>query len=169
MRKTKVANILIVEDEPAVQELLAFNMKLCGYCVTQAYDTASAIEHINRLLPLTPDLILLDWMLPGISGVEFAKKLRADQRTHHVPIIMLTARGDERDKALGLESGADDYITKPFSPRDLMVRISAVLNRHTGDKTVSASNQEVSLTTHSVSASGAMSDHDMGSSDVMWW
>ena len=129
MKRTKAANILIVEDEPAVQELLAFNMILCGHRVSQAYDAASALTHINRA-PSLPDLILLDWMLPGISGVEFAKRLRADQRTQYISIIMLTARTDERDKALGLESGADDYITKPFSPRDLMARVRAVLNRH---------------------------------------
>ncbi len=168
MNKTKVANILIVEDEPAVQELLAFNMLLCGHRVSQAFDTASALTHINRA-PSLPDLILLDWMLPGISGVEFARRLRADQRTHHISIIMLTARTDESDKALGLESGADDYITKPFSPRELMARISAVLNRHTSDETVFATGPEVPSATRSVSANGAMSDHDMGSSDVMWW
>ena len=162
-----MANILIVEDEPAVQELLAFNMKQCGYCVAQAYDTVSALTYISWTNPL-PDLILLDWMLPGISGVELAKRLRADQRTRNIPIIMLTARTDEHDKVLGLESGADDYITKPFSPRDLMARISAVLNRNTGDETVSAIGPELPSTTHSVSANGAMSDHDMGSSDVIW-
>lgn len=130
MKKTKAANILIVEDEPAVQELLAFNMGLCGYCVTQAYDTASALAHINRLLPLTPDLTLLDWMLPGISGIEFAKRLRTGQRTLHIPIIMLTARSDEYDRALGLKSGANDYIIKPFSPRELMARIHSILGIH---------------------------------------
>ena len=86
----------------------------------------AALAEINRALP---DLILLDWMLPGTSGVEMARRLRADSRTRDIPIIMLTARTDERDKILGLESGADDYITKPFSPRELMARIRAVLRR----------------------------------------
>ena len=89
------ANILVVEDEPAIQELLAYNITQCGYRALQALDAASAMAHINRALP---DLILLDWMLPGASGVELARRLRADQRTRNVPIIMLTARGDERDK-----------------------------------------------------------------------
>ena len=168
MKKTKAANILIVEDEPAVQELLAFNMKLCGHRVSQAYDAASALAQINRTLPL-PDLILLDWMLPGISGVEFAKRLRADQRMRPIPIIMLTARTDERDKALGLESGANDYITKPFSPRDLMARVRAVLGRRTGDGTVSATDPELPPAMHNVSANGAISDPDLDSSNVMWW
>ncbi len=120
------ANILLVEDEPAIQELLAFNVTQCGYRAIQALDAASAMSHISHELP---DLILLDWMLPGSSGIELARRLRADQRTRNIPIIMLTARNDERDKVLGLESGADDYITKPFSPRELMARIRAVLRR----------------------------------------
>jgi two-component system phosphate regulon response regulator PhoB len=102
-------------------------------------------------------MILLDWMLPGISGVELARRLRADQRTRNIPIIMLTARTDERDKVLGLESGADDYITKPFSPRELMARIRAVLRRRTpemSDETVSVQGLELSPATHRVTANG---------------
>jgi two-component system phosphate regulon response regulator PhoB len=152
------ANILLVEDEPAIQELLAFNVAQCGYHAIQAYDTTDAIAHISRVLP---DLVLLDWMLPGGSGVELARRLRADSRTRDVPIIMLTARTDERDKILGLESGADDYITKPFSPRELMARIRAVLRRRApqmSDETVTAGGVELSPTTHRVSANGSMVD-----------
>ena len=152
------ANILLVEDEPAIQELLAFNVTQCGYRAIQAHDAASAMEHINRALP---DLILLDWMLPGSSGVELARRLRVDQRTRDIPIIMLTARGDERDKVLGLESGADDYITKPFSPRELIARIRAVLRRRAplaSDETVSAGGLELSPATHRVSANGVVID-----------
>ncbi|CAG0938526.1 Phosphate regulon transcriptional regulatory protein PhoB [Gallionellaceae bacterium] len=152
------ANILIVEDEPAIQELLAFNVTQCGFRAIQASDAASAMEHINRALP---DLILLDWMMPGITGVELARRLRADQRTRDIPIIMLTARGDERDKVLGLESGADDYMTKPFSPRELMARIRAVLRRRApqiSDETVSAGGLALSPATHRVSANGATLD-----------
>jgi two-component system phosphate regulon response regulator PhoB len=148
------ANILLVEDEPAIQELLAFNIAQCGFRAIQAYDVPSAQAEINRALP---DLILLDWMLPGASGVELARRLRADARTRDIPIIMLTARTDERDKILGLESGADDYITKPFSPRELMARIRAVLRRRTpqmSDETVKAGGLELSPTTHRVSANG---------------
>ena len=152
------ANILLVEDEPAIQELLAFNVTQCGYRAIQAHDAASALAHINRALP---DLILLDWMLPGSSGVDFARRLRADQRTRNIPIIMLTARNDERDKIMGLESGADDYITKPFSPRELMARIRAVLRRRapqTSDEVVSAGGLELSPAMHRVSAKGAVID-----------
>lgn len=148
------ANILIVEDEPAIQELLAFNVNLCGFKAIQAPDVASAMKQINRTLP---DLVLLDWMLPDTTGVEFARRLRADQRTRNIPIIMLTARADERDKVMGLESGADDYITKPFSPRELMARIRAVLRRRMpeiSEETVLAAGLELSPTTHRVSAKG---------------
>lgn len=148
------ADILLVEDEPAIQELLAFNIAQCGFRAIKAQDATSAFAQINRALP---DLILLDWMLPGASGVEIARKLRADSRTRDIPIIMLTARTDERDKILGLESGADDYITKPFSPRELMARIRAVLRRRTpqmSDETVRVEGIELSPTTHRVSANG---------------
>lgn len=148
------ANILLIEDEPAIQELLAFNVTQCGYRAIQAHDADSALAHINRALP---DLILLDWMLPGMSGVELARRLRSEQRTQNIPIIMLTARTDERDKILGLESGADDYITKPFSPRELMARIRAVLRRRTpqmSDETVRVDGLELSPVTHRVTANG---------------
>jgi two-component system, OmpR family, phosphate regulon response regulator PhoB len=115
---------------------------------------SSATAEINRALP---DLILLDWMLPDTTGVEFARRLRADQRTRNIPIIMLTARTEERDKVTGLEAGADDYITKPFSPRELMARIRAVLRRRMpqmSEETVSAAGLELSPTTHRVSAKG---------------
>jgi two-component system, OmpR family, phosphate regulon response regulator PhoB len=158
MRRTMAANILLVEDEPAIQELLAFNVTQCGFRATRAHDAAEALAHINDELP---DMILLDWMLPGSSGVELARRLRADQRTRNVPIIMLTARTDERDKVLGLESGADDYITKPFSPRELMARIRAVLRRRApqmSDETVSAGGLKLSPATHRINANGTMLD-----------
>lgn len=149
------ANILLVEDEPAIQELLAFNVLQCGFRAIQALDVSSAAAEINRALP---DLILLDWMLPDTPGVEFARRLRADQRTRNIPIIMLTARTEERDKVMGLEAGADDYITKPFSPRELMARIRAVLRRRMpqmSEETVSMAGLELSPTTHRVSANGS--------------
>ena len=120
------ANILLVEDEPASQELIAFNLNQSGHHVLRAASAEAAMTLVKNALP---DLVLLDWMLPGQSGIEFAKKLRADERTRAVPIIMLTARSDEQDKITGLETGADDYITKPFSPRELQARIKAVLRR----------------------------------------
>lgn len=152
------AKILLVEDEPAIQELLAFNIRQCGYQPIQAEDASTALAHVNRELP---DLILLDWMLPGIGGIELAKRWRADPRTKNVPIIMLTARTEERDKITGLESGADDYITKPFSPRELMARIRAVLRRRApemSEETVSVGALALSPTTHRVSANGESLD-----------
>jgi len=152
------AKILIVEDEPAIQELLAFNIEQAGFQALCAGDADSAWQQIRGG---APDLILLDWMLPGTSGVVLAKHLRADARTKDIPIIMLTARGEERDKVLGLESGADDYITKPFSPRELMARIRAALRRHAPqmpDEMVSAGGLELSPATHRVTAKGAAID-----------
>ena len=114
------ANILVVEDEPAIQELLALNLEHAGHHVMRARDAEQAAELVRHALP---DLILLDWMLPGQSGATFARALRADDRTKQVPIIMLTARGQEQDKVAGLDAGADDYVTKPFSPRALLAKV----------------------------------------------
>ncbi len=149
------ARILIVEDEPAIQELLAFNVLQAGFLAMRAEDGDSAWQQIREN---TPHLILLDWMLPNTSGVVLAKQFRADALTKDIPIIMLTARGEERDKILGLESGADDYITKPFSPRELMARIRAVLRRHVPqmpEESVSAGGIELSPSTHRVTANGS--------------
>ena len=120
------STILVVEDEPAIQELIAVNLSFAGHKVLRANDAEQAQVLINAELP---DLILLDWMLPTASGLSIARKLRADERTRHVPVIMLTAKGAEQDKIDGLEAGADDYITKPFSPKELLARIKAVLRR----------------------------------------
>ncbi len=120
--------ILVVEDEPAIQELIAFNLKSAGHEVLRADNAEKAMQMINEMLP---DLVLLDWMLPQMSGIEFANILRRKERTKTIPIIMLTARIEENDKIQGLDVGADDYITKPFSPRELVARIKAVLRRRT--------------------------------------
>ncbi len=152
---TMNVKILVVEDEPAIQELLVFNMEQAGFEALRAGDADSAWQQIRDN---APDLILLDWMLPGTSGTALAKQLRSDPATRDIPIIMLTARGEERDKVQGLESGADDYITKPFSPRELMARIRAVLRRHVPqmpDEMVSAGDLELSPVSHRVTAKGA--------------
>lgn len=120
------AKILIVEDEAAIQELIIYNLQQAGYETVSAENAEKAMSIINNVLP---DLILLDWMLPGMNGIEFARILRRGERTRLVPIIMLTARTQETDKVAGLGIGADDYITKPFSPRELVARINAVLRR----------------------------------------
>lgn len=119
-------SVLIVEDEPAIAELIAINFGHNGYQTVSAPDGASAQREIDAVLP---DVILLDWMLPGESGLSLLKRWRANPRTVKVPIIMLTARGDEMDRVAGLDFGADDYIAKPFSPRELLARVRAVLRR----------------------------------------
>ena len=118
--------ILVVEDEPAILELLRVNLADAGYDVRAAPDAEAAQAAVDSVLP---DLVLLDWMLPGQSGLAFAKRLRADSRTRDLPIIMVTARSDEADKVAGLEAWVDDYVTKPFSPRELKARIKSVLRR----------------------------------------
>lgn len=120
------ANILVVEDEPAIQELLALNITQAGHNAMRALSAEQAQDLMRETIP---DLILLDWMLPGMNGLEFARRLKSDTLTKSIPIIMLTARGEEYDKVRGLEVGADDYVTKPFSPRELNARIKAVLRR----------------------------------------
>jgi len=120
------ANILVIEDEPAIQELLALNITQAGHNAIRALSGEIALDLMRETVP---DLILLDWMLPGMNGLELARKLKSDTYTKNIPIIMLTARGEEYDKVRGLEVGADDYVTKPFSPRELNARIKAVLRR----------------------------------------
>ncbi|MCP1659473.1 phosphate regulon transcriptional regulator PhoB [Neisseria perflava] len=120
------AYILIVEDEPAIATLIRFNLEAAGYRTATAYDVAEAENLLKNELP---DLLLLDYMLPDVSGIEYLKTLRSSVRTQSLPVIMLTARGEEGDKELGLNSGADDYVTKPFSPRELTARINALLRR----------------------------------------
>lgn len=118
--------VLIVEDEPAIAELIAVNLRHNGFRTTWAMDSASAQRELDDAVP---DLILLDWMLPGESGLVLAKRWRAHPRTKAVPLIMLTARGDEADRVAGLDAGADDYIAKPFSTKELLARVRAVLRR----------------------------------------
>ena len=120
------ATILVVEDEPQVQELLAVNLEHAGHRVLRASSAEDAEAAIREELP---DVLILDWMLPGESGVSLARRLRSSERTQRLPILMLTARAMEQDKISGLEAGADDYLTKPFSPKELAARIKAVLRR----------------------------------------
>lgn len=118
--------VLIVEDEPAIRETVSFALARAGFEVDEAVDGGEAQERIASRLP---DMILLDWMLPGTSGIDLARRLKRDEYTRDVPIIMLTARGEEDDRVGGLEAGVDDYVTKPFSPRELVARIKAVMRR----------------------------------------
>lgn len=118
--------ILIVEDEPSIAELIAINLTHAGFEVEKVMQTDLALALMKDRLP---SLLILDWMLPGKSGVQFAKELRAQERTRGLPILMLTAKSEEHDKVLGLDSGADDYVTKPFSPKELVARVKALLRR----------------------------------------
>lgn len=118
--------ILIVEDEPSIAELIAINLSHAGFEVQKALQTDIAL---NMMRDALPDLLILDWMLPGKSGIQFARELRANERTRSLPILMLTAKSEENDKVLGLDSGADDYVTKPFSPKELVARVKALLRR----------------------------------------
>jgi len=123
-------SILIVDDEEAIREMIASALEMAGYNTIEAPDASTA--H-GLVIDKQPDLILLDWMMPDISGIELARRLKRDDLTKAIPIIMLTAKSDEDNKIQGLESGADDYITKPFSPRELVARLKAVLRRTLDD------------------------------------
>ncbi|MEI7976749.1 MAG: phosphate regulon transcriptional regulator PhoB [Betaproteobacteria bacterium] len=123
--------ILIVEDEPAIAELIAVNLRHNGFQPIWAMDGETAQKELDDVLP---DVILLDWMLPKESGLSLAKKWRTDKRSQAIPILMLTARGDEVDRVAGLDAGADDYIVKPFSTKELLARIRAVLRRRSPEQ-----------------------------------
>jgi len=118
--------ILLVEDEAAIRQMLAFNLKRAGFEVDEAEDCSTARQ---RIADVRPDLVLMDWMLPDSSGLELTRALRRDEANRDLPIIMLTAKAQEREKVIGLEGGADDYMTKPFSSRELIARINALLRR----------------------------------------
>ncbi|MFZ6749585.1 response regulator [Undibacterium sp. Ren11W] len=117
-------SILVVEDEHAIQELIAINLSLSGYKVIRANDAEIALSILRETLP---DMLLVDWMLPGQSGIQLIRVLRSHPHTKALPIMMLTVRSERQDKLLALESGADDYMTKPFSPREMIARVQAVL------------------------------------------
>jgi two-component system phosphate regulon response regulator PhoB len=152
------SRVLVVEDEPAIVELVVVNLEHAGHTALRAGSVTEAESHLRGALP---DVILLDWMLPGESGFAFLKRLRADKRTRELPIILLTARAGEPDKLAGLEAGADDYLTKPFSTKELMARIKAVLRRrapqHTGEP-VAVGGLHLDPAAHRVNASGQSVD-----------
>jgi len=118
--------ILLIEDEPEIRDMLSFALGRAGF---QVWESATAEDAVNRLEGVLPSLLIVDWMLPGMSGVEFARRVRRDDHTSEIPIIMLTAKGEETDKLKSFDSGVDDYITKPFSPRELIARVKALLRR----------------------------------------
>jgi len=153
-----VATILVVEDEPDIQELIAYNVEKAGHVVQRAGSAEQALEIIREALP---HLVLIDWMLPGMSGIDLAKWLRGNRRTEGIPLIMVTARGAEQDKLAGLETGADDYMTKPFSPAELNARIKAVLRRRAPqvtDDSVEVEGLKLDPASHRVIADGQTLD-----------
>ena len=143
-------SILIVEDEPEIRELLGFSISRAGYDIIEAESAEVALQRLDRG---TPELVIIDWMLPGMSGVDLAKHLRRDELTAQLPIIMLTARGEESDKLKSFESGVDDYVTKPFSPRELIARVKALLRRSGSpeDNLLSIAGIKLDLKSHRVS------------------
>lgn len=147
------AKILIVEDEAPIREMIVFHLSRAGYDTLEAPDCRTARE---LLADERPDLALVDWMLPDMSGLELTRTLKRDQNNEDLAIIMLTARADEYDKVAGLEGGADDYVTKPFSPRELIARIQAVLRRSNSadSEIISAGSLELDTAGHRVSANG---------------
>ena len=150
-----VATILIVEDEADIQELIAYNLEKAGHAAVRADDAEQALELVRAELP---HLIVIDWMLPGMSGIELARWLKANKRTESIPLIMVTARGSEQDKLAGLEIGADDYMTKPFSPRELNARVKAVLRRRAPqvtDDSVEVDGLRLDPVSHRVTTNGA--------------
>lgn len=149
-------NILLVEDEPAIRAMVVMALERAGFEIREAGD---ATEAETAIADRRPDLILLDWMLPGTSGIELARRLRRDDYTREVPIIMLTARGEEDDRVRGLDVGCDDYMTKPFSPRELVARIKALLRRTSQDDGVlQAEGLQIDTHSHRVTAHGAAVD-----------
>ncbi len=152
------SSILIVEDEPSISELISVNLSHAGFLPVRAFQTEQASQLMKEILP---DLVILDWMLPGKSGIQFAKELRSDERTKDIPIILLTARSEEMDKIAGLEAGADDYVTKPFSPKELVARVRAVLRRRApqlADEVVQVQQLRLDPVSHRVTATVGMNE-----------
>ena len=148
------ATVLVVDDESAIRDMIEFSLGRAGFQVTLAADSREALAH---LADKRPDLILLDWMLPDISGIDLARRLRKDELYADIPIIMLTAKVEEGDKVRGLETGADDYVTKPFSTRELTARIKAVLRRtgaHDQQAVLEAGDLRLDPGAHRVMAAG---------------
>ena len=150
--------ILVVEDEPITQKLIAVNLERAGHQVTRAASVPEALAAIREELP---DLVLLDWVLPNATGVSLTRQLRTDQRTRDIPIIMLTGRSQETDKVTGLEAGADDYITKPFSTAELLARIKAVIRRRApllSDEVVEIGGLRLDPAAHRITGNGQKID-----------
>ena len=148
-----VTTVLIVEDEPEIREMLKFSLTRAGFEVKEARTSEMALQHLDSNLP---DILVVDWMLPGMTGVELAKRLRRDALTENLPLLMLTARNEESDVLRSFESGIDDYMSKPFSPKELIARIKALLRRSGApeDDLLEASGICIDLSSHQVTIQG---------------
>ena len=146
--------ILLVEDEPDIRDMLEFSLARAGFKVLEAENAEDAMQHLDGLLP---SLVIIDWMLPGMSGVDLARRLRMDEHTQRLPIIMLTARGEESDKLRSFDAGVDDYVVKPFSPRELIARVKALLRRSgtPDDGVIEHGAIRMDLTAHQVTINGS--------------
>ena len=155
--RTTLAHILIVEDEPEIRELIALHLRRCGFSTTEVSDASQALHAVEHM---QPDLICLDWMLPGVGGIEFLKMLRMRDANAAIPVLMLTAKSEPEDIVAGLETGADDYLTKPFEPKVLQARVRALLRRFTrgneGERTevLTIGNLEIDLRSYEVRVDG---------------
>jgi two-component system phosphate regulon response regulator PhoB len=152
-----MTTVLIVDDEPDIREVIRFALQEAGFSTLEA----GHADEARRLLPEQPDLVLLDWMLPGRSGLELAAQLKQSSKTRMMPIIMISARGEEEDRVKGLDTGADDYISKPFSPREMVARVNAVLRRSKPDEVtdeIDIGGLTIDNVSHRVSADGIVID-----------
>ncbi|MGD8514369.1 MAG: phosphate regulon transcriptional regulator PhoB [Granulosicoccaceae bacterium] len=148
------ARVLVVEDEAPIREMVRFALNRSGYLVDEAEDAAQARAQMTQM---PPDLMLVDWMMPGESGIDFVRSIKREEHTKHIPVIMVTARVEEDDRVKGLDVGADDYICKPFSPKELIARIKAVLRRaqpQLSDEPVEIDNLRLEPDSHRITAKG---------------
>lgn len=146
-------HVLVIEDDVDIREMLAFSLEKAGYAVVPTEDAEQGLEKLGAMLP---DIILVDWMLPGMDGPEFVRRVRRDDLTRNIPVIMLTARGEEADVLKGFETGADDYLSKPFSPKELMARMKALLRRSSNDEdgNLQVKDLVLDMQAHRLSANG---------------
>ena len=139
--------VLVVEDDQDIRDMLVFSLQRAGYSVVETEDAEQALDKLGAILP---EIMLVDWMLPGMEGPEFVKRIRKDELTQNIPVIMLTARGEETDKLKGFDTGIDDYVTKPFSPKELLARMKALLRRsgNDGDEVLQVNDLSLDMKAH---------------------
>lgn len=139
--------VLVVEDDQDIRDMLVFSLQRAGYSVVETEDAEQALDKLGAILP---EIMLVDWMLPGMEGPEFVKRIRKDELTQNIPVIMLTARGEEADKLRGFDTGIDDYVTKPFSPKELLARMKALLRRsgNDGDEVLQVNDLSLDMKAH---------------------